>query len=343
MIAFVLGGGGNRGALQVGALQVLLEASIRPELLVGASAGAVNAAFLAADPTPAGARRLGDIWQQVTKNDVYPGGPLRVAWHLLTHRDSLYPSHNFRAFLEAHAPPDGPVFHQLAVPLYIVAAELRTGHLHLFGENPEESVLDAVMASVAVPPLYAPWPHRGRLLVDGGVAANLPVGVAVEKGATELYALEVWGRQPPQQACPEPAEGSHWNLWEIALWSIGALMRQQWERDLALCAAHPEVMLHHLPLYPERPLRFDDFSQAAELIAEGREAADLSLGAWEQASKGEKGRFIDTLFPSPLLPRPLTPRLGQAAKGLPWVAREKAPIPGSKRTFQQVSDGLKRP
>lgn len=54
MIAFVLSGGGSRGALQVGALQVLLEAGVRPDLLVGASAGVVNAAYLAADPTPAG-------------------------------------------------------------------------------------------------------------------------------------------------------------------------------------------------------------------------------------------------------------------------------------------------
>jgi NTE family protein len=291
MIAFVLGGGGNRGALQAGALQALLEAGIRPELLVGASAGAINAAFLAADPTPAEARQLAELWQQVTKDDIYPGGPLRVAWHLLTHRDSLYPSHNFRAFLETHAPPDGRYFHQLAVPLYITTTDLRTGRLYLFGENPEESVLDAVMASISAPPLHPPWLHHGRLLVDGGVAANLPVGVAVEKGATEVYALEVWGGQPPRKA--------HWNLWETAIWSIGALMRQQWERDLALVAAHPEVTLHHLPLYTERPLRFDDFSQAAELIAEGREAAEAYLAAWnlpaviqeDQRSRGGRQVF----------------------------------------------------
>ncbi len=272
MIAFVLGGGGNRGALQVGALQVLLESGIRPEMLVGTSAGAVNAAFLAADPTPAGARRLGETWQRVTKEDVYPGGPLRVIWHVLTHRDSLYPSDNFRAFLKANAPSQGQFFYQLVVPIYIVAADLVTGRAFLFGEDPQERVLDAVMASVSAPPLYAPWPYRGHLLVDGGVVANLPVGVAVAKGATEVYALEIWGNQPPRKL--------HWNLWEVTIWSIGALMRQQWERDLVLCATHPEVTLHHIPLSTERPLRFDDFSQTAELIAEGRAAAEAYLAAW---------------------------------------------------------------
>lgn len=318
MIAFVLGGGGNRGALQVGALQALLEAGIRPEMLVGASAGAVNATFLAGDPTPAGVRRLGDIWQQVTKEDVYPGGPLRVIWHLLTHRDSLYPSDNFRAFLEANAPPGVRFFYQVAAPLYIVAADLATGRPFIFGNEIEEQVLDAVMASVAVPPLHPPWRHRGRLLVDGGVAANLPVGVAVEKGATEVYALEVWGGQPPRKA--------HWNLWETAIWSIGALMRQQWERDLALVAAHPEVTLHHLPLYTERPLRFDDFSQAAELIAEGREAAAAYLAAWnlpaviqeDQRSQGGRqvfhrlGRRFERVWD---ILAPLANRRGNAMSG----------------------------
>ena len=298
MIAFVLSGGGNRGALQVGALQVLLEAGIRPEMLVGASAGALNAAFLATDPTPAGARRLGEIWQQVTKEDVYPGGPLRVAWHLLTHRDSLYRSDNFRAFLEANVPSGVRSLRHLAVRLYIVATDLATGRLYLFGEDPEGSLLDAIMASTAIPPLLPPWPHGGRLLVDGGVAANLPVSVAVEKGATKVYALEIWGGQPPKN--------SHWNLWEITAWSIVALMRQQWERDLVLCATHPEVTLHHLPLYTERPLAFDDFSQAAELIAEGRAAAEAYL----------------------------------AAQSLPQAVSEIAPIPGWKRAFCQMGGGI---
>jgi len=226
MIAFVLSGGGNRGALQVGALQVLLEAGIRPEMLVGTSAGALNAAFLAVDPTPAGAHRLGEIWEQVTKEDVYPGGPSRVAWHLATHRDSLYSSENFASFLRTHTPEGVCFFRHLALPLYITAADLHSGRLYLFGEDPDESILEAILASSAIPPLFPPWPYRGSLLVDGGLAANLPV-----------------------------------------------------ERDLALCAVHPEVTLCHLPLRSRHRLAFDDFGQAKALIAEGREAAKAYLAA----------------------------------------------------------------
>ncbi len=272
MIAFVLSGGGNRGALQVGALQVLLEAGIRPEMLVGTSAGAINAAFLAANPTPAGARQLGEIWRQVTKEDVYPGGPLRVAWHLTTHRDSLYPNGNFQTFLEAHVPPGGRFFHQLTIPLYIVAADLHSGHLHLFGEDPQEPIVEAILASTALPPLFPPQPYQDDLLVDGCMAANLPVGVAVEKGATEIYALAICRKKPPDKG--------HWNVREISEWSIATLIRQQWDRELTLCAVHPEVTLHHLPLHTEWQLVFDDFGQAAELIAEGREMAEACLVTW---------------------------------------------------------------
>ncbi|HBY96747.1 MAG TPA: hypothetical protein DEP84_22840, partial [Chloroflexi bacterium] len=255
----------------VGALQVLLEAGIRPQLLVGSSAGALNAAFLATDPTPVGADRLGDLWRQVTKEDIYPGGLFRAVWHLLRCRDSLYSSKPFRAFLEVHIPREMRLFRQLPVALYVTAADLSTGRLYLFGEDPQESMLDALMASTAAPPLHAPVAYRGRLLVDGAVAANLPVGVALEKGATEVYALDVWG-QPPRNA-------RRWSLPEVATWSIRALMHQQWERELARCALHPEVRLYHLPLSSEGLPAFDDFSQATALIAAGRVQAEAYLAA----------------------------------------------------------------
>jgi len=301
MLAFVLSGGGNRGALQVGALQVLLEAGVKPEMLVGTSAGAVNAAFLAADPTPARARVLAEVWQQMTKENIYPGGPLRVFWHLVRQRDSLYPGDHFRDFLETNASSGMRFFYQLAIPLYIVTTELSTGRPFLFGDDSEEAVLDAVMASISLPPLFAPWSYHDHRLIDGGVVANLPVNVAVEKGATEVYALEIENPEPPQR--------SHWNLWEIAVWSISALVRQQWERDLALCAAHPEVTLHYLPLYSKRHLAFDDFSHTTELIVEGRAVAKAYL----------------------------------AAQGLPQAVREKAPTSGWKRTFQQLGREIEWP
>jgi len=111
----------------------------------------------------------------------------------------------------------------------------------------------------------------------------LPVGAAVKKGATEIYALDIREGEPPDKG--------RWNVWEIAFWSIGALMRQQWDRDLTLCAVHPEVTLHHLPLHTERRLAFDDFSQATELISEGRKTAMAYLAAHGLPQKKEKARI----------------------------------------------------
>ena len=271
MIAFVLSGGGPRGALQAGALQVLLERGIRPDLLVGTSAGAINAAYLGIDPTPGGAQHLGELWQRLTKEHVYPGGILRAAWNLLSRRNSLYGNESLKAFLQAHAPAHTRLLRELAVRVYVVATDLLSGRPYVFGDSPDDPLIDALMASAAIPPAFPPWSYAGRLLVDGGVAANLPLGVAIDKGATEIYALETKMDETPRQRRP--------SIVDVATWSIDALLRQQGERDLLLCAAHPEVTFHHLLLAPSQRLGGDDFSRATTLIAEGRAAANIYLEA----------------------------------------------------------------
>jgi len=64
-VAFVLGGGGQLGAHEVGMLRALLERGLRPELVVGTSVGAINGAVVAADPTPARVARLGEVWSRI--------------------------------------------------------------------------------------------------------------------------------------------------------------------------------------------------------------------------------------------------------------------------------------
>ena len=70
--AFVLSGGGNLGAVQVGMLQALADRAIVPDLLVGTSVGALNAAFLAAGPSPSRIAELAAIWRGVRRSDVFP-------------------------------------------------------------------------------------------------------------------------------------------------------------------------------------------------------------------------------------------------------------------------------
>ncbi len=269
MIAFVLSGGGNLGALQVGASQVLIEEGIYPDMLIGTSVGAVNAAFLACNPTLEGTHHLAGIWERIKKDNIYPGGPLRMAWHLTTQQDSLCSRKNFIAFLQRHTPKGVRAFRDMPIPLFIVATDLLTGHRYLFGEDPHEHVVDAILASTAIPPVFSPWLYRGRLLVDGGVSDNLPIAVAVEKGATEIYALDILR--------DGPMDDGHWNVLEVATLSLMDLIGQQRNRDLSFYSSYPGVTLHYFPLYPSKKLAFDDFNHADELITSGRDAARAYL------------------------------------------------------------------
>jgi NTE family protein len=70
--AFVLAGGGSLGAVQVGILRALTAAGVVPDLLVGASAGAINASFFAGDPTARGVAELERIWRGLERSDVFP-------------------------------------------------------------------------------------------------------------------------------------------------------------------------------------------------------------------------------------------------------------------------------
>jgi len=72
--AFVFAGGGSLGAVQVGMLQALTEQGVQPDFVVGASAGAINAAFFAAYPTRDGADALDALWRGLKRRDVMPMG-----------------------------------------------------------------------------------------------------------------------------------------------------------------------------------------------------------------------------------------------------------------------------
>src|SRR5438105_4205781 len=88
MRAFVLSGGGNRGPLEVGAVQALLEAGVTPEMIVGSSAGALNGAFLAIDPCLEQAQRMADVWRESGRRQTVQTSPLRTLFQLV--RGSAY-------------------------------------------------------------------------------------------------------------------------------------------------------------------------------------------------------------------------------------------------------------
>lgn len=190
--ALVLSGGANRGALQVGALRALFERGIAVDMLVGVSAGALNAAFLAPDPGPAQVERLAAVWRRTIKEDVYPGNRAAMMWRALRGKPSLFPNDRFRRYLLSNAPKDLQRFGDLSrTRLYVVATHRVNGALRVFGDDPSETVMDALTASSAIPPLLPPWCLGDECLVDGTLATPLPVSVALERGARDVWAIQV--------------------------------------------------------------------------------------------------------------------------------------------------------
>ena len=194
MNAFILSGGGTLGSIQVGMLQALLEADIRPDVLVGSSIGAVNAAFLAADPSPERVEALHEVWHGVRPRDLFSLNPLRMV-HAFRRRGSLFPPEKWRAFLTKNLPYDR--IEDAAVPLRIVATKFEDGSPVVLDSG---SVVDAVMASTSLPGLFPPQRIGEHLYLDGVLSEAVPLKPAVDAGADTLYVLAVSAASPTPDA-----------------------------------------------------------------------------------------------------------------------------------------------
>ena len=181
--AFVMAGGGSLGAVEVGMLHALLAWGEAPSMVVGASAGAINGAFFAANPTADGVTRLDALWRGLRRHDVFPL-TLRSLWGLVSRRGHLVDSNGLRHLLERNLPYSR--LENAALPIHIVASDMVTGAEVVLSHGP---VVDAVLASAAIPGVFEPVRIDGRLLVDGGVANNTPISTAVRLGATRVIVL----------------------------------------------------------------------------------------------------------------------------------------------------------
>ena len=268
--AFVLSGGGNRGPLEVGALRALLEHGIAPDFFVGTSAGSINSAFMAAyGPDLAATSRLADAWHSATKATVYGGSAFQIAWRLIRGADSLFSSDGMRRLIREHLPPDVSTFGQLRRPCYITAVDLRSGRLYLFGEDPSAPLLDAVLASSSVPAVHPPVNYHGLQLVDGGLVASTPAGIAMDKGATVIYAVNLG---PGEEVQPFVR-----GVLNILSRALNVSLMQSLLIDLQRASADPAIELHHIYIGAFAGLAFNDFDHIDEMIAAGKAATDSYL------------------------------------------------------------------
>lgn len=261
---FVLSGGGAFGALQVGALRALLEQNILPDDVIGCSVGALNAANVAREYSTSHLDQLADMWRRVTQRTVYPGGRLNVAWRVVTGRDSLHDNRSFYEFVQTTGCTPALTFGALAsARLFVTATSLRSGRLHVFGDSPGDRVLDALMASTALTPLHPPWEVNGERYVDGGTVTPLPLRVAIERGATEIYALHLHDPRETPSAPYMRGVAAHINR------AVSTMLQLQVEHDLYLAGETRRVHLHYLRLFAPFKMDATDFSHADSLMETG--------------------------------------------------------------------------
>lgn len=257
--AFVLSGGGSLGAVQVGMLRALAERGIAPDLLVGTSAGALNAVFVAAHGT--GTASLGVLdatWRGLRRDDVFPLRAPQMMLALAGARDALCAGSGLERLVRRHVPFDR--LEQAPVPVHLVATDLLSGEEVLLSDG---DVVSAVLASSAIPAVLPPVRRDARTLVDGGLANNAAISQAIALGADRIYVL------PTGYACALPAPPTR--PLAVAVQALSLLVQRRLVSDVALYA--DQVQLVVLP--PLCPLRISavDFRHAAELSRRSHDSA----------------------------------------------------------------------
>jgi len=252
-VAFVLSGGASLGAVQVGMLRALAEREIRPDVIVGTSVGAVNGAFLAGrEFSPAAVEELAELWRGVRRGNVFPLEPLTGLLGFLGARKNLVPAGALRRLISRHAHHE--LLEDLPTTLHVVACDVLRGEEVVLSRGP---LVDAVLASAAIPGVLPPVEWEGRLLVDGGVLNNTPITHALALGAREVYVLPTGG------PC-ELSEAPHGAL-GMVVQATSLMVAHRFAAELADLAGRPELII----LPPPCPIDVQpmDFGHADELMS----------------------------------------------------------------------------
>lgn len=214
-------------------LRGLVEAGIRPDLVVGTSVGALNGAAIAARPDGAMVETLEGIWRRLVVDPALSGSVLAAAVNLMKTRTALYSNRHLRGLIERTLPVRA--FEDLAVRFECVAASIERASEHWFTSGP---LVEAILASTAVPGLLPPVAIGGEHFVDGGLVNSVPVERALHHGATDIYVLHV-GRIERPLTPPR-------NIVQVALTAFEVARRSRFVRDIANVPAG--VRLHVLPI-----------------------------------------------------------------------------------------------
>lgn len=259
--AFVLSGGSNLGSAQVGMLRALFEAGVVPDSVTGTSAGAINAVGIAQNPTMQGVDELEQIWTGLRRSTIFPFKPVYGFLGFIGRRDSLVVSDGLRQLVASNLRITN--LEDAAIPLAVVATEVRSGSERVFRSGP---ALESVLASAAIPGIFPPVLIDGVAYMDGGVADHTPISTPANDGVDDVFVLSA-GSSCALERAPRSTVG-------IALQALSVLVQRQVWQDISRYAG--ETRLHVVP--PMCPLNVGplDFTQSASLI----EASYQSTRRW---------------------------------------------------------------
>jgi NTE family protein len=186
-VGIVLGAGGARGMAHLGVLEVFEQHGIPVSFVVGSSIGSIIGAFYA--DLPASKAHHEKLLNMKARSEL-----------------NYSPLNSFQYFLTTSAPFSGKSledfinknitakdFSELRVPFYVVATDIKDGSTIVFNSG---DVGKAVRASSAIPPLFSPFTHEGRTLIDGGFSQPLPVETAKDLNPDVIIAIDISNTMP---------------------------------------------------------------------------------------------------------------------------------------------------
>jgi NTE family protein len=267
--AFVLGGGGKWGAVQVGMFDALVQRGIVPDVVVGCSIGSLNGAVIAADPSPVGVARLRRMWVEQAQRLEIDARWRDRARSFVGRRPFLFPNDALREM--AASVLGRALIEDLVVPFHCVASSIERAAERWFTSGP---VVDAVLASSAIPGLFPPVVIDGEHCYDGGLVDSIPLDRAVALGASEIFVLQV-GRVEQPLTPPR-------RLYEAPLVAFEIARRHRFATMMD--ALPPGVRVHVLPsgnrmtIDDRRQLSWRRVADAGALIEGARVASEAYLG-----------------------------------------------------------------
>lgn len=283
-VAFVLSGGGNLGAIQVGMLRALVERGIRADFVLGCSVGALNGAAYAADPTPEGVRRLETLWMGIDDDEVMPSGWMPTQVMLARRRPAVHDNAGLRALVTEALGVER--FEDLKVPFQCVATAVEPAAEAWFDRGP---LVDPILASAALPGIFPLVQIGGLRYMDGAVVNDVPVTRAYELGARTIYVLHVGSLDRPFLDPKRP--------FDVMVQAYWIARRHRYHEDLDALPARVKVVV--LPVGSPPRLKYNDFTHSHELITQAFAATAAHLDA------EHGGRFRDDQpLPAPRSPEP---------------------------------------